>query len=154
MYKRYGYVPDREGAGKYRGSVALVREWKLLNKDGGTVQLRIDRQRFGPYGVAGGQPGAPLMAIYNPDTEPRYIGKITTDMKNGDTIQVTCAGAGGWGNPLERDVERVLDDVRNEKVSVQRARETYGVVVNKDIMKVDMSETQRLRDTMQKAASS
>ena len=154
MYNRYSFVPDREGAGKYRGSVALVREWKLLNESGGTLQLRVDRQRTGPYGVAGGQDGSPLQAIFNPDTEHRYIGKATMELKDGDAIRVITAGAGGWGNPLERDVTRVLNDVRNEKVSAQRAREVYGVVINEATMEVDMDKTQSLRDALQKGVSS
>jgi len=153
MYNQYAYVPDREGAGKYRGSVALVREYKLL-ADEAILQLRVDRQRFGPYGLYGGQAGAPLEVILNPDRENRRIGKTTMNIKRGDVIRITFAGAGGWGNPLERDVGMVLYDVRNEKVSIGRAREVYGVVINEDTMEVDMDETKSLRDAMQKGVSS
>lgn len=45
MYNQYGYVVDREGAGKYRGSVALVREWKFIG-DEAVLQLRTDRQKY------------------------------------------------------------------------------------------------------------
>lgn len=150
MYNQYGFVPDKEGAGKYRGSAALVRELKVINKDGGILQLRVDRQRFGPYGVAGGQPGALLEAIYNPDTEHINIGKTTSLMKYGDSIRIICTGAGGWGNPLERDVKNVLNDVLNEKVSIERAREVYGVVIDKDNIDVDISETKKLRENLRK----
>ena len=153
MYSRYSYVPDKEGAGKYRGSVALVREWKLL-ADEATLSLRVERQRTGPYGIAGGQAGSPLEAIFNPDTERRHVGKITLEMKRNDAIRVTTSGAGGWGNPLERDVNMVLDDVRNEKISIQRAREAYGVVINEATMAVDEGKTRKLRETMKKSASS
>jgi N-methylhydantoinase B len=147
MYNRYGYVSDREGAGKHRGSVALVRELKLL-ADEATLSLRVDRQRTGPYGLAGGKAGAPLVAIFNPDTEKRHVGKITLEIECGDVMQVTTSGAGGWGNPLERDVEMVLDDIRNEKVSVQRAREVYGVVIDEKTLQVDTDDTRKLRETM------
>ena len=63
-------------------------------------------------------------------------------------MQVTTSGAGGWGNPLERDVERVLDDVRNEKISMQRAREVYGVVIYENTLQVDTEETRKLRETI------
>ena len=95
-----------------------------------------------------------MQTIFNPDTEHRYIGKATMELKDGDAIRVITAGAGGWGNPLERDVTRVLNDVRNEKVSAQRAREVYGVVINEATMEVDMDKTQSLRDTLQKGVSS
>jgi N-methylhydantoinase B len=55
------------------------------------------------------------------------------------------AGAGGWGNPLERDPRRVLEDVRNGKVTVGHAREAYGVVVSEDASAVDLEATQQLR---------
>jgi N-methylhydantoinase B len=58
------------------------------------------------------------------------------------------AGAGGWGDPLERDPKLVLKDVRDEKVSVKRAREAYGVVINEAAMEVDIAETEKLRKTM------
>ncbi len=148
MYNRYQYVPDKEGAGKYRGSVALVREWKLL-ADEATLSLRVERQRTRPYGIAGGQSGAPLEAVFNPDTESRSVGKVTLEMKRGDVIQITTSGAGGWGNPLERDMNMVLEDVRNEKVSIQRARDAYGIVIDENTLEVDEGRTQRLREAMQ-----
>jgi len=61
------------------------------------------------------------------------------------------SGAGGWGDPLERDVKMVLDDVRNEKVSVKRAREVYGVVINEHTTEVNMAETQKLRQQMKES---
>ena len=147
---QYGYLSDREGAGKYRGSVALVREYKLLD-DEAILQLRTERQRFSPYGLYGGQPGAPEEAIINPDTENRHIGKTTMEIKKDDVLRLITSGAGGWGNPLERVPEMVLRDVRNEKVSVKRAREAYGVVINEPDMEVDLAQTQKLRKTMKEA---
>ena len=138
---------DREGAGKYRGSVAVIREYKFIG-DEAIFQLRTDRQRIPPYGLYGGQPGAPSLAIINPDTEHRHVGKITIEVKKGDVLRLISPGAGGWGDPLERDAKMVLDDVRNEKISVKRAREAYGVVINEHTMDMDIAETQKLREIM------
>ena len=112
------------------------------------LQLRTERQRFSPYGLHGGQPGAPEEAIIKPDTENRHIGKTTMEIKKDDVLRLITSGAGGWGNPLERDPELVLKDVRDEKVSIKRAREAYGVVINEPAMKVDLAQTQKLRKTM------
>jgi len=147
MYNQHGHLPDREGAGKYRGSMPLVREWKFIG-DEAVLQLRTDRQRSRTYGLYGGESGAPSESIINPDTENRHIGKITMNIKKGDAYQLITSGGGGWGDPLERDVEMVLDDVRNERVSVKRAREAYGVVINESTTEVDMAETQKLRKKM------
>ena len=149
IYTQHGFVPDREGAGKYRGSVALIREWKFIG-DEAVFQLRTDRQRFCPPGACGGEDGACSESIWNPDTENRHIGKITLLMKKGDVYRLITSGAGGWGNPLERDPKFVLDDVINEKVSLKRAREAYGVVINEKTMRVNSAETERLRTAMEK----
>jgi N-methylhydantoinase B len=149
MYTQHAYVPDTEGAGKYRGSVAVVREYKLL-ADEAVMQLRVDRQRFAPYGLYGGKPGATLEAVYNPDGENHQLGKATMNIKRGDVIRITTSGAGGWGNPLERDVNMVLNDVLDEKVSLRRAKEVYGVVINEKTTEVDIDETERLREAMKK----
>ena len=150
MYNQHGYMPDREGAGKYRGSVALVREWKFTG-DEAIFQLRTDRQRFQPQGLYGGESGAPSESIINPDTENRHIGKITMQMKTGDVYRLITSGAGGWGDPLERDMEMVRNDVLNEKVSISRAREAYGVVIKENTLEIDAGETKRLRKHMKSA---
>ena len=149
-YNRYSYVSDREGAGKYRGSVALVREGELL-ADEATLSLRVERQRTGPYGITGGQAGTPLQAVFNPHAEARHVGKVTLEMKRGDIIQITTAGAGGWGDPLQRDVKMVLEDVRNEKLSIKRARDAYGVVI-KENLEIDEEKTKALRAEKQNEA--
>ena len=147
MYNQYAYLPDREGAGKYRGSMAVVREWKLL-ADEAVLQLRTDRQKFKTWGLHGGKGGAPSESTINPDTENHPIGKITMNIKEGDVYRLITSAGGGWGDPLERDVEMVLDDVRNERVSVRRAREAYGVVINGPFMEVNIAETEKLREKM------
>ena len=58
------------------------------------------------------------------------------------------AGGGGWGDPLERDVNLIKMDVLNEKVSIKRARDVYGVVIDEKTMEVDLTETKKLRDIM------
>jgi len=148
-FDQYVYVPDTEGAGKYRGSVAVARDYRIL-ADEVIVQLRVDRQRTKPYGICGGQDGTLLHAIVNPGTENREVYKSTFDLKKNDVIRIQVAGAGGYGDPLERDVDMVLKDVYDEKVSIGRAKETYGVVIDEDTMAVDMNETERLREAMKK----
>ena len=102
-------------------------------------------------GLKGGKGGAPSESIINPDTENRHIGKITMNLKKDDVYRLITSGGGGWGDPLERDPKMVLDDVRNEKVSVRRAREAYGVVINKLTMELDIAETRKLREAIKEA---
>ena len=149
IYNQYRYVPDTEGAGKYRGSLSLIREWEFVG-DEGTAQLRVDRTRTRPWGIQGGHDGTFSKTTFNPGRENLAVGKVTLPLKKGDVIRLQTAGAGGWGNPLEREPEMVLDDVRNEKISIKRAREVYGVVIDEKAREVNMAETKKRRESMKK----
>jgi N-methylhydantoinase B len=59
-------------------------------------------------------------------------GKSTLRVNRGDRIHTQWCGGGGYGDPLEREPERVLEDVIEGKISVARARDVYGVVINVD----------------------
>jgi N-methylhydantoinase B len=67
-------------------------------------------------------------------------------IKRGDVFRHEVAGAGGWGDPLERDPTAVLKDVRNELISLATAAQEYGVAIDTHNWKVDEAATQRLRD--------
>jgi len=66
-------------------------------------------------------------------------------LNKGDIYDIKEAGGGGYGNPYERDVDTVLDDVLDELVSIESAKKEYGVVIDPDTMQVDMEETLGLR---------
>ena len=109
------------------------------------MQLRSDRHKYFAYGLAGGSDGAPSKNILNPDTEARVLtSKATETIYEDDLFRHMVSGAGGWGDPLERDPQSVLDDVRNEKVSRERAQEVYGVVIASN-GEIDLEETERCR---------
>jgi N-methylhydantoinase B len=101
--------------------------------------------RTRPWGVQGGYDGTFSQTIFNPSRDNLEVGKVTLPLKKGDVIRLRTAGAGGWGSPLERNPEMVLDDVRNEKVNIKRAREVYGVVIDEKAMAIDILETEKLR---------
>jgi N-methylhydantoinase B len=70
---------------------------------------------------------------------------ISTSMKNGERIYHRQAGGGGFGDPLRRDPERVAHDVRNERVSLEAAREQYGVILDAGTGTVATAATAALR---------
>lgn len=146
VYAEYGYVPDTEGPGRFRGSMAVVREWRYLGEGEVVMQLRVDRRRTGPYGVMGGGAGAPLEATINPGRAgERHVGKITTTLGRGESIRVQAAGGGGWGEAWSREPALVARDVANGLVSPERARSIYRVALDPATLEVDPEETRRLR---------
>ena len=144
------FLTDKGGAGRFRGGVPYRRVYRFM-EDEGTLQVRSDRSTHRPYGLYGGYPGKPSINILNPDTENRVLpSKPTMTIRRGDVFYHELAGAGGWGDPLERDPERVARDVRNEFVAPESARRSYGVVLDAD-GGVDAAATRSLRTAMRAA---
>ena len=148
--ERYEFRPDSGGAGKYRGSVGIVRDYRLVGANEAVLQVRGDRQKFRPFGLHGGLPGDYASNVLNTEGNDPQVppGKFMTTIKEGDVFRAQLAGGGGWGDPLDRDPALVLDDVVNEKVSEQFARTTYGVLVNLEAVQVDEDATRALRGQM------
>ncbi|MFH1003508.1 MAG: hydantoinase B/oxoprolinase family protein [Chloroflexota bacterium] len=149
--EQYSLVPDSGGAGKYRGGLGMVRDYRLLFNDP-LVQWRVDRADFPAWGLAGGKPGALAESYHISGRKKRKLRKSIFIANNGDLLRAILPGAGGWGPPYERDIERVVTDVRNEKVSPEAARRDYGVAIDPVTFEVDRKETKRLRGEMKKAA--
>jgi N-methylhydantoinase B len=141
----FGFVPDSCGAGKWRGGLGLRRRYTLLAPEA-TLQLRSDRMRFRPYGLAGGQPARGARNVLNPDGEARSMpAKFALLLRQGDSILHEQPGGGGFGDPLERDPEQVAADVRNEKITPAFALREHGVAVAPDTGEVDRAATLTLR---------
>ena len=152
LIERYGYVPDSGGAGKHRGGLAVERQYRFLEATG-TLQLRTDRRQHLPYGLAGGRPGTPSDNVLNPDGDRRQLpSKCTLEIRQGDVFRHLLAGAGGWGDPLERDPALVLKDVLEEKLSADYARREYGVAIDVTARKVLAEDTARLRAALRAGA--
>ena len=144
LVDHYAFVPDTGGAGKFRGGLGMRRDFRML-AEGATFQLRSDRHDHLPWGVQGGQPGTPTQNHVNPDAENLEIpGKHLMALQKGDVYRLIQAGGGGYGDPLERDVYTVQDDVRAEKLSIDYVRRVYGVVIEPEILEVDLVATEEL----------
>ena len=138
-------MPDTEGAGMYRGGLGMSRKYRYL-LDETLVQMRADREEHTPYGLFGGEPSAPTeIDADTGDEVKRMPAKFLATFAAGDTLRIQWPGAGGWGNPLERSPELLLDDVIEEKITVERARSVYGVVIDEVTRTVDHEQTLSLR---------
>ncbi len=149
--ERYGLVRDSGGAGRFRGGLAIERKWRLLAGES-TLSIRSDRRDHRPYGLSGGEPGAPsLSERAGADGVEILPTMISTSIRNGDSVYHRLAGGGGWGDPLTRDPAAVARDVRNDKVSSGRARQDYGVVLDSG-GQVDRLATDKLRQRLRSRA--
>lgn len=143
--ERYGLQKDTGGAGRYRGGMAVDREWTLLEGDA-QLTIRSDRRDHLPYGLAGGKPGSGSMNILRrADGEVELPVMVSTPMAAGETIYHQQPGGGGFGDPLTRAPNAVAIDVRADRVSVQAARDEYGVLFDED-GQVDIKGTEELRN--------
>ena len=148
--EEYGLLPDSEGAGEYRGGLGMVRRYRFLSDDT-VVQVRSDRMKSSPYGLSGGEASAKSRITITSEGQERIMpSKFLTTVNKGDAMTVEWPGAGGWGDPLDRDPNRVLHDVSEGKIGVQRARDSYGVVLDRSRRVVDFPATVELRERLRR----
>jgi N-methylhydantoinase B len=147
LVEEYGFRADSCGAGKYRGGLGLVRQYRLLARSA-MMQIRADRHAHRPYGLAGGGSAAPSINTLNPDTAHEALpSKTTREIAQGTVLRHEQAGGGGYGNPLERDPDLVSGDVLDQKISAAFAHKHFGVVVAAD-GKIDAAATATLRQQL------
>lgn len=104
------------GAGTYRGGLGLRRDLTCLALSV-RVSFLTDRRLTQPYGIAGGNSGAPGENILIRDgQETRLPSKGVAELRTGDTISIRTPGGGGYGPPSGRDPERQAVDVREGRV--------------------------------------
>ena len=129
---RYGLLPDSSGPGKYRGGCGTVIEFEVQAPDCVIVARGMERLRFQTWGLQGGGCGANGRVEVKRADSDRFELIANADALRasiGDVVRLSTAGGAGYGDPLERDPERVLADVRNDFVSAESAERDYGVVL-------------------------
>lgn len=147
MVDRYEIRNDSGGAGEFRGGLGYRRDYRILQDT--SFGSHGDRQKTPPWGLDKGCDGAPGRFVINPDMpgEKIFASAKSSEvaLKKGDILSAQTPGSGGFGNPLKRRPEMVLEDVLNEKVSVENAKKLYGVVIDLEKRTVDKASTQALR---------
>ena len=142
---RYELVEDSEGPGRYRGGLGLRRDYLFPDHEA-SFTILADRERWGPHGLFGGLPGEKAQYVLNPETDCIELGsKVTIQLAEGDVVSYRTCGGGGYGPPEERDPDDVLRDVRDGRISPERAREFYWVAVDTESWTVDVEATSNLR---------
>jgi len=144
---------DSGGPGKMKGGLGRRVVFRVPDDDYaplGPVNLGIQsgRYRYPAEGLFGGRPGSRAQFLVNGRPGDPYG---LTQAGAGDVIIMDAAGGGGYGDPLERDPEMVEWDVIEGYVSLEKAREDYGVVINPETMNVDRAATEKLRKSLKQA---
>lgn len=146
---RYSLMTDSGGAGKYRGGSGTVWEVEPLDHEM-TVITFGEGRRFPALGAAGAHSAlndakVGRLVVHTAAGEKVYRDNVVITIKPGERAANHNPGGGGYGDPFERSVECVADDVRNGIVSVIGARAEYGVVMKPGTLTPDEEATTRLR---------
>lgn len=137
------------GPGRWRGGYGSVRDIRFVAHGG--FSMEGDGNTFHPPGLFGGRRGTPGETVMNPGTDAEaHLPPMSPYRKvaAGGVLRTVSPCGGGYGNPLERDPARVLDDVLDDLVTTESARADYGVVLNGDPLQVDEPATKELRDEL------
>ena len=142
---RYGVTVDylsfhdeHGGAGFHRGGKGVRIDYRIKS-DNAWLTVAYTRDKVPPWPLKGGQPGSSnhiLIQRANGETE-RYAVVSGLTLNTDDVIRVMTSTGAGWGDPLERPLELVKQDVKNGYVTVEQAEKGYGVLLNPDTLEVE-----------------
>ena len=144
---RYELREDVCGAGKWRGGLGSIREFTYLKDGGGSIEG--EGHKYRPWGFQGGSDGhtAGLTLRHATGESESLPSKMPhTSAKAGDSFICIGPAGGGYGDPLERDMRQVLEDVRDGLISIDTARNDYSVVIT-DALQLDEAATANCRSS-------
>jgi N-methylhydantoinase B len=139
---RYELIENSEGGGRHRGGLGVRRDYTFPGH-APSFSILSDKARFAPWGLFGGHDARPAKYVLNPET-PRareLPSKITLQLAPDDVVSVQTPGGGGTQSPLERPAEGVALEVSQGKISAERARVVYGVIVDPATLALDAAAT-------------
>jgi N-methylhydantoinase B len=152
IVEKRGLLPDSGGAGKRKGGLGRRVVFRVPDDAYAPIPpvnlgIQSGRYRYPPEGLFGGRPGSKAQFLVNGKSGNPYG---LTQFGPGEVVVMDAAGGGGYGDPLERDLELVEQDVLDGYVTLERAREDYGVVINLETVKADAEATAALRRSRSK----
>jgi N-methylhydantoinase B len=146
LYRQYALREGSGGAGRHRGGFGLAYEVEILRGEA-RASFVMDHGRTGPQGACGGSDGAVNTVTVFRSGKPHVPKHLSKEqdipLKAGDRVRVGTPGGGGYGDPLQRDPEAVLRDVRLGYYTPEQAKEMFGVAVVDGA--IDARQTQALR---------
>lgn len=147
MVDEYSFRADGAGAGEYRGGSGVIRSYRAMT-DNQMLTATFGRHKFLPWGFGGGKDGSrnEFEIIRANGEKVGPLGKCARlPLNKNDVVRLITATGGGYGDPLKRDPEKVAMDVKNEFITVEQAREDYGVIINPETFAVEGFTEERQR---------
>jgi N-methylhydantoinase B len=146
LFLKYEFRCDTGGPGRWRGGNGLERSWVLLTPSA-TLSIMGERTKMRPWGLFGGMNGASgEYSIRRRDGSTEILrSKCTLKISRDDILFVKTPGGGGYGKAHNRDPRLVLEDVLEEKVSLESALLDYGVTIDPNELEIDTEDTRKQR---------
>ena len=149
LVERYALRDDSGGPGRWRGGLGTEQVVRALS--GVNLDCQIERVQTPPWGLFGGLSAAGNQITLQRAGEDEVAfpsGKVLSRyLEEGDRFALRSGGGGGFGSPLERDLDQLAEDIRQGYVSEQAARQYYGVVLD-DQQRIDRPASEALRAAM------
>lgn len=139
MVDEYSLRTDGAGAGEFRGGCGVIRSYRAMT-DGQTVTATFGRHKFLPWGFNGGHDGSRNEVVIvkaNGEVIGPFGKCARFPLNKGDVVRLITATGGGYGNPLNRPAEKVAWDAKNGYISVEQAKDIYGVILNPKTFEVE-----------------
>jgi N-methylhydantoinase B len=136
LIRSYGFRPDTGGPGRFRGGCGLHRTFEVEPE--ARLYLWFERSVTPGWGLFGGRDAVGPDVVVNPGrSDERHMLKTNAHrLEPGSIVELLTGGGGGFGDPLEREPERVVVDVRDGYVSIEAAARDYGVVIDPETLEV------------------
>lgn len=149
LLAKHEYLKDSAGPGQWRGGLGVETEFEIYGENVTGIAFGDGiEEEARAFGFFGGLPGsANRVELRYPDGTVRMAKskEIIRNIPQHTVFNEKAGGGGGYGNPFDRPEEKVLEDVRNDLVSVHSAEHDYGVVINESTLEVNQEATRKLR---------
>ena len=149
LLAKHEYLKDSAGPGQWRGGLGVETEFEIYGENVTGIAFGDGiEEEARAFGFFGGLPGsANRVELRYPDGTVRVAKtkEIIRKIPQHTVFNEKAGGGGGYGNPFDRPEEKVLEDVRNDLVSVHSAEHDYGVVINESTLEVNQEATRKLR---------
>lgn len=145
-------IPDSAGPGKMKGGLGRSVVFRVPDDEYAPIPpvnlgIQSGRYQYPPEGLFGGKDSTKARFLINGEPGNPYG---LSQVGPGDVVTMDAAGGGGFGDPLEREPELVENDVADGYVSIERAREDYGVVIDPETLTIDANASEKLRASLKK----